>query len=235
LGSIAAVQSALRAVSPTAADPCRIESAVTFQRIVAGRSFSVPVDFHRVPLPKEGEIPMRNIVSASFVAATLATLCLCELAHAQTGPNGGSPTTPAGALSEQNLEAVIKALDPNFKVKPTSDCKGKIYELVVTREGWSYVLKVESFGNCVWLNLELSPVISSPQNIPAQVLAELLKLNFKHGPSHFTFTPMTDNSGVKLFLCHMLDRRMTSEEFNGYVTAVLNDVKATHPTWSQVR
>jgi hypothetical protein len=184
----------------------------------------------------------RNLFVRSF-ASMVAALCLSGAALAQTGPSGPTvpptpPTNPtvqpAGVLTEQQLEAALKALDPNYKTRPSDDGKGKVYTLTVTRDGWKYDLQIESFQNEIWVNAVLSSVISAPQNVSPGVMAELLKLNFQHGPAHFAFNTMKDNSGVKLFLCRMLDRRMTAENFNGYVEGFLKVVKDTYPTWSQV-
>ena len=189
---------------------------------------------------------MMRKLFAIACSAMLAAICLIGAAKAQTGPAGpagpGSPATPAiqpalpdGVLTEQSLEAALKALDPNYKVRPTSDGLGKVFNLKGVRDGWTYLLQIESFKNEIWLNAELSGVLSAPQNVSSSVMAELFKTNFKIGPTHFAFNQMSDNSGAKLFLCRFLDRRMTIENFNGHVIGFLKTVQETYPTWSQVR
>jgi hypothetical protein len=184
---------------------------------------------------------MKRKMFAIALSTMLAALCLNGLAHAQTGPSGGQPgsgaptVTPSGALSEQDLEAVIKSLDPSYKVRPSTDGQGKIYNFKITRDGWSYTMQIESFANEVWLNAELSGVISAPQSLPAGALAELLKSNFKVGPTHFAFCPMTDNSGFKLFLSRMLARQMSVDTFNAQLNDLLKVIRDTYPTWSQVK
>jgi hypothetical protein len=174
--------------------------------------------------------------------AAVAALCLSVAAIAQTGPSGppilppvNPPAPMAGVLSEPQLDAALKALDPNCKVKPTDDGKGKIYNLTVARDGWKYDLQIESLQNEIWLNAQLSGVVGSPESQSPGVMSELLKANFKIGPAHFAFAPTIDKKGYRLNLCRLLDRRMTAENFNGSMNDFLKVVRELHPTWSQVR
>jgi hypothetical protein len=182
-----------------------------------------------------------------FATALVAVFCLAGLASAQSGPAGGpvggppvNPTIPAvqpavGALSDQSIEVALRALDANLRVRPSNDGKGKVYDLKVVRDGWSYDVVVETFAGNIWLGARLSPVISSPQNVPANILAELLKLNFKIGPTHFAFVGTNDNAGVMLLLYRSIDRTMSAEIFNAYISDFLKTIKESYPTWSQVR
>ena len=168
--------------------------------------------------------------------ALVAVACLSVAAYAQTGPTGPGtdpkPTTTTG-MSEQSLEAAIRALDPNFKVSPTTDGKGKIYILKVARDGWTYDLKIESFQDVIWLNANLSGDLPSLQNLPAATLAELIKHQLQIGPMHFTF--VKTSNGYKLNLCYMLNRQITVDGFNSCMNAFLKTIKDTYPTWSQIR
>jgi hypothetical protein len=177
-----------------------------------------------------------------FSTALVAVFCMNGLALAQSGPAGtgvpaGTPaiTTAQDNLSEQALEAALRALDPNLQITPTKDGKGKLYDFKVSRDGWNYDLRVESYANGLWLNAKLSSLISAPQNLPPAVLAELLKLNFQVGPSHFAFMGQNDNSAFRLVLCRLLDRKMSGETFNAYINDFLKTVKDSYSVWSQVR
>jgi hypothetical protein len=178
-----------------------------------------------------------------FAAALVAVFCLAGLANAQTGPAGGPAVAPgvpaaqpaAGALPDQSVEAALRAFDPNLRVGPSNDGKGKVYAFKVVRDGWSYDLVVETYAGNIWLGARLSPVISAPQNIPGNVQAELLKLNFKIGPAHFALNTMNDNSGFILGLYRNLDRTMSIDNFNAYVNDFLKTIKDSYPIWSQVR
>jgi hypothetical protein len=183
----------------------------------------------------------RNLFTIAL-STIVSIFCLGGFAHGQTGPGGGqgsgSPApsvTPTGALSEADLEAAIKALDPSYKVRPTADNQGKVYNLKINRDGWTYAIQIESFASQIWINAELSGVITSPQNIPAGPMAELLKQNFNIGPAHFALVPMADKSGFKLFLCRMFGRYLTTESFNGNLNDFLKTVKDTYPVWSEVK
>ena len=112
---------------------------------------------------------------------------------------------------------------------------GQAYNLSIVRDGWKYDLQIESFKNEIWLNALLGNLITNPQDVPPAVMADLLKANFKVGPTHFVLVPLTDNTGYRLNLCRLLDRRMTIESFNGYVSDFLKVVREQHPVWSQVR
>ena len=179
----------------------------------------------------------------SALSSLLVAVCLGGVAHGQTGPSGpgGStptvtPTVTAGPISEQALEAALKALDPNLKVEPTSNGQGKIYRLKIVRDGWNFNVMIASYSNCMWVNAEgLSPVIASPQSLPSSALVELLKANFKVGPWHFSFAPMSDNSGVTLFLTRLIGRPNSAEEMNATLNDLIKTVRDTHPIWSQIK
>jgi hypothetical protein len=168
--------------------------------------------------------------------ALVAIACLSVAAYAQTGPTGPTtdpkPTTTTG-LSEQDLEAAIKALDPNFKVYPTNDGKGKIYTLKIVRDGWTYDLKIESFEQVIWLNANLSGEIASLQNLPATALADLIKHQLQIGPMHFAF--VKTQNGHRLNLCYQMGRQMSVDVFNNAMNTFLKSIKDTYPTWSQIR
>jgi hypothetical protein len=180
----------------------------------------------------------RSIVS--LVVALVLVAVLGSLALAQTGPQGQpvppSVTPPVTAgMSEQDLETAIRALDPNFKVRPTDDKQGKIYELTVTRDGWTYVLRVTSFPNQIWLESSLGKPMSNWKSIPATVLANLLETNYKIGPTHFALNTKKDGTVATLFVCRMLERgQLTSAHFNGYMNDFLNVIRDNYAVWSPV-
>jgi hypothetical protein len=187
---------------------------------------------------------MKRILLVPALTALDAAASLCVAAHAQTGPSGPptvaptpptptNPAPPSGILSEQGLEAVIKALDSSYKVYPINNGKDKMYYLKVTRDGWSYNLRIESCGDCLWLNADLGGVIAAPQNLPAAALAELLKLQMNIGPMHFVFNK--SGNGFILCLCHRIDRHTTAEGVGAALNAFLKTVRESYPTWSQVR
>ena len=161
---------------------------------------------------------VRTFVTAVF--ALFVAFGLSATAKAQTGPVGGTPATPtipgaapvapAAGLSEESLEDAIKALDPNYKVTPRSDGKGKIYTLKVTRDGWNYVLRVEPGPHNIWISAELSGTVAV-QNIPASAMLAMLKANFSIGPTHFAFLPLGDN-GVMVTLTRDLTRQILTAE-----------------------
>ena len=151
------------------------------------------------------------------MVSLLAAFCLSNSAHAQSGPVNGGPVPappiyqaqPNAGLSEQALEAAIKALDPNCKVQLTDDQKGKVYSFVINRDGWAYNLRVTSFNNLMWLEASLSGPMSSPQNLPSATLRNCW-------PSITTLARLTSLSTrqrtapapVCIFVCSSLEPRL---------------------------
>jgi hypothetical protein len=177
---------------------------------------------------------MKRNLYVPVLTAVVAAFCLALAAHAQSGPGTEPPKTqPTNGLSEEALEAAIKALDPNYKVVPSQDGKGRIYTFKVMRDGWTFDMVIESYQNNIWINAKLSGVISNPQNIPAAALAELLKLQHRIGPMHFTLTKV--ENGYILNLSWNIGRGITPETFTTVIDYFLKTVKDNYPTWSQVK
>lgn len=169
-----------------------------------------------------------------FLTAVAASFCLALAAHGQSGPGTEPPKTqPAGVMSEAELEAAIKALDPSYRAVNTQDGKGKIYYFKITRDGWSYDMMVESFQGSIWINAKLSGVINAPENLKAASLAELIKLQGTIRPKHFYLAKA--EGGYVLYLGWNISRQISAEVFTNALNNFLGTVKETYPIWSQVR
>jgi hypothetical protein len=195
----------------------------------------------------------RNILAIVF-STVLAALCAGSLAPAQTGPTGpgggqpgagsgsgsGAPSTaPAGQISEQDLEAALKAMDPNLKVRTNQD-GAKVYDISVKNGNTTYNVLVLSTANNIFLYTRLSDPITALQNLPAATLAELMKINGNNmtndgvGPQ-FVMMQAQGNTGMMLVLVQTLSKQTTSQKLKASIEALVKLATDANPTWSKIK
>jgi hypothetical protein len=182
-----------------------------------------------------------KFASAALLAAL--TLIVANTAWAQTGPAGqmpapgkpgvqtGMPFAPVG-LSEADLVNFLRSLDPNVQTRKINN--GSAYDLKIERDGWRFLLTVESLGSVVWVETNLGNPMSNADQLPPAVLSQLLQANFKIGPSHFAMQRLNDGR-VLLSLARCIDRAgLTTAYLQGQINQFCGHVRETHPTWNAV-
>jgi hypothetical protein len=176
------------------------------------------------------------------VLSILMALAAAVPSFAQTGPTGGGQTGTIGGtqpaplavigIGEADLLNCLRGLDPNVKVTPIKD--GTSYTLTVRRDGWQYDLRVFSYAGCVWVDTLLGNPIANVQSLPAQHLAQLLKLTYDIGPSHFSLIQLNDGR-MRLCLARMLERGpLTGAGLRNQIDFFCKQIRDTYPAWNAI-
>ena len=179
-----------------------------------------------------------RFASALLLAAVSMTTAGVASAQVGTGvklPPPGSPPAPmiTVGLSEAELLNVLRSFDPNVKTQKVKN--GIDYFLTVERDGWRYVLRIESFVGQVWVDASLGSPISNPDLLPAPVLSKLLQTNFTISPTFFSFDRMSDGR-VLLNLGRVMERgALTPDRLRATIEVFCRQIRETHPTWSAVQ
>jgi hypothetical protein len=179
---------------------------------------------------------------ASALMLSVLSLAGAGVASAQTGPSGGStpPVNPlvnpapavAGELSEEAVAGYLRSLDPNLKVATLSN-GGKQYTALISRDGWTFEVKVQVVRGRIWLLCHLGKVINSTQTPQANLLMQLLQLNDLMGPTYFSYEKF-GTSGVKLCVNLAVDRTISLDRFKREMDGFLKKIKDSYPGWGPV-
>jgi hypothetical protein len=177
----------------------------------------------------------------SIVAVALISFTTFAFANAQTGPVTQPPVTnpintppainPIGGMSDAEMLDMLKQIDPNVQVGKLSN-GGTEYRLTMKADGWAYSVRLEVYGDNLWLDSELGGPIADMQRIPSTLLAELLRDNVKIGPTHFAF--MKINSNYQLNACRQVMRPVTATGLRGHIDQFCKDIRTAYPEWSAV-
>ena len=185
---------------------------------------------------------VRTLKFASVALLAALSLATLNAASAQTGPAGQMPAVSPGAqpgaplmtvgLSEPELVNFLRSLDPNVRTEKIKN--GTSYHLKVERDGWRFLITVESLGSVVWLETNLGTPISNADQLPAASLSQLLHANFKIGPSHFAMFRLPDGR-TQLSMARCIDRAgLTVTYLQAQLNQFCGQVRETYPTWNTI-
>ena len=167
------------------------------------------------------------------VLALTALLSIAGASFAQTGPVGAAvaktpvPTLQSetsGRLTPDRLAQYLKSQGHAVEKKTGTN---NVVQLVaaIKKDGWNFQVEITYYPNQETFNLSC-PLGAAPSS-HGQLL-ELLKLNDKMLPAHFSYR----EADRKLVLVDPLySSKSTEAEFQKVLDGFLNRIRQTHPIW----
>jgi len=181
---------------------------------------------------------MRNLITKLVLTFSIGVLGLIAAADAQTKTGRVRPPVKTGetavavvadaGVGSVNIESIRGMLvglgyDPIVRKAGAADT----LQLVIRKDGWTYDFDISVSGNGrkVWFSVFFNPL---RRDLSASELAGLLEANFKHGPAHFTYNPITR----RLNLGMSLDNRgINADVLRLEVDAFTNTIRQTVNQW----
>jgi hypothetical protein len=190
----------------------------------------------------------------SLLLASVVCLGLAAAALGQTGPigpqNGPSagpktgPTGPTGptnpatvnpqpapaaqGLSDQALLDYLRSLDANVKVQKYQSWTH--YDLTLSKGSLTIPVRLEVNSGYIWMRVSIGNTsIADPVLVPATVLADLLKVHERIGPTFFQFAKV--NNGYRLQLMHRVDRTSV-QRLQAAIQEFTGDIQNSSTAWN---
>jgi hypothetical protein len=176
----------------------------------------------------------RRITMSLSALALVLGLAFGSVAYGQEAipvapPEGKKAAEAKGVMTDEQVLAFVKGLDPNAVTSPIKD--GTAIQFNFSHKHLNIPLVLRMNSGYAWFFCYLGKV-PNIEEVGPELLAKLLRSQVAVGPTFYRVVKVGDSDVIEMG--HRIDRPATAERLGMAIREMAGDITTTEPLWMQL-